>query len=454
MTTRTGLLAGLVSVSALLAACGTTAPEQSAGLAPSAEPKDVAQTVLDQDPVVRQAVPTGQAVAERRVAVNAPKSTAQAEAEASNRVIVSAARNAKRTGNLDPYIKALSDASCPAGTAVRAADAISITAMPTALQPSDPAKRKIGSLTYVAGYQLSSTDARFGGLSGIEVLDNGDLLAVSDAGYFVWMDLEDDGLTPMTARLSTMRDITGQALTGVAGDSAEGLAINGGMALVSFEGNHRVLAFDIGKCGAAARGAPIVFGNYGLPLREAYEDARISVDPGNGSEPLAVTKDWFLFTGIEKKLGHLNSLSARPIESEPEFDLLVGVDAPEFAGIDILPDQQGNGAVRTFLIHRSRDAKDGRVWVTETDLQRHEDRTRDYGPVRGEMDARSRQRYTETGWRELAQLNQFGVVDQFEGIAARQMSDGRVRLYLISDDDYSADKRTVMMVFDLAKPLR
>jgi len=448
MTKRMGWLARLVSASALLAACGTTAqePEQSVSVAAAAP--------ADPEQVVTQAVPTGQAVAERRVAVTTPKSAAVAEAEASNRVIVSAARNAKRTGNLEPYIKALSDASCPAGTAVRMADTISITAVPTALQPADPAKRKIGSLTYVAGYQLSSTDTRFGGLSGIEVLDNGDLLAVSDAGYFVWMDLADDGLTPMTARLSTMRDTSGQALTGVAGDSAEGLAINGGMALVSFEGNHRVLAFDVGKCGAAARGAPIVFGNYGLPLREAYADARISVDAGNGSEPLAVTKDWFLFTGIEKKLGHLNSLSARPIESEPEFDLLVGVDAPEFAGIDILPDQQGNGAVRTFLIHRSRDAKDGRVWVTETDLQRHEDRTRDYGPVKGEMDARSRQRYTETGWRELAQLNQFGVVDQFEGIAAKQLSDGRVRLYLISDDDYSADKRTVLMVFDLAKPMR
>ncbi len=129
MTTRMAWLAGLVSASALLAACGTTAPEQSASLAqaPGAE----------QEAVVTQAVGTGQAIAERRVAVNAPKSTAISEAEASNRVIVSAARNAKRTGNLEPYIKALSDASCPAGTAVRAADAISITAMPTALQPSD-----------------------------------------------------------------------------------------------------------------------------------------------------------------------------------------------------------------------------------------------------------------------------------------------------------------------------
>ncbi len=49
-----------------------------------------------------------------------------------------------------------------------------------------------------------------------------------------------------------------------------------GMALVSFDGNQRVLAYDIGKCGAAARGTPIVFGPFGLPLAEAYWRDRAS----------------------------------------------------------------------------------------------------------------------------------------------------------------------------------
>jgi len=423
MKKRFGWLAGVVSASAALAACATnTAP--------------VKTVELERDP---------------RITLNLPENQTNL---AEGRIVVSANRKIERNLSVDAYIRILSDGSCPPGSTLRTPEAIAIKAVPTVLQPSDPAKRRIGALTYVAGYQLSSTDARFGGLSGIEVLEDGNLLAVSDKGYFVWMDLSDDGLTPTAARVSTMRDVDGNALTGVAGDGAEGVATNGGMALVSFEGNHRVLAFDVGRCGAAARGAPIVFDDFGMPLDEAYEEARIAVDPGNGSEPLAVTKDWYLFTGIEKKLGHLSPLSARPIESEPEFDLFVGIDAPEFAGIDVLPDQQGEGAVRAFLIHRSANSRNGRVWVTETDLQRHEDRTRDYRWAQGEMGARSRQRYTETGWRELAQLNQFGVVDQFEGIAARQMSDGRVRLYLISDDDYSPDKRTVLMIFDLAKPLR
>lgn len=420
-------LAGLLSAGVLASSCAATVP------APAA----TAKLAEEGDP---------------RVTLNSPQ--AEDADFYAGRVVISAARVAKRNESLSSYLSVLSNSSCPQGSATRGGEPIALKATPTALQPSNPAKRKIGALTYVAGYQLTSTDPRFGGLSGIEVLDNGDLLTISDAGYFIWIDLDTDGLRPEGARLSTMRDASGGAQTGIAGDSAEGLAVNGGMALVSFEGNHRVLAYDLGRCGAAARGAPIVFGDYGLDLRDAYEEARIAVGAGNGSEPLAVTRDWYLFAGIEKKVGHLNSLSARPIEAEPDFNLRVGVDAPEFAGIDVIPGAGGNNSVRAFLIHRSPNPRDGRVWVTETDMQRYEDRTRNYGPVRGEMDTRARQRYSETGWRELAQLNQFGVVDNFEGIAAKELSDGRTRLYLISDDDYSPGKRTVLMIFDLARPMR
>lgn len=392
------------------------------------------------------------AAVDDRVTINTPQMTDTAALE--NRIIISAARTALRTSSLDAYLKALSDGSCPRGVASRPADAIDIAAMPIAVQPANPSQRKVGVLTYVAGYELQSSDPRFGGFSGIEVLDNGDLLAISDKGYFVWIDLDREGLKPVAARLSTMRDAGGRPMAGIAGDSAEGLAVNRGMALVSFEGNHRVLAFDVGRCGAAARGAPIVFDNFGLSLTEAYDESRIAVGMSDGSEPLAVTQDWYLFAGIERKVGRLNSLSARPIEAEPEFDLKVGVNAPEFAGIDVLPGQSGNGAVRAFLIHRAPGVKNGAVWIMQTDLYRYEDQVRGRGIARGEMEARAKQRYTETGWRELAQLDQFGVFDRFEGIAAKELSDGRVRLYLISDDDYASDSRTALMIFDVPKPLR
>ncbi len=391
-------------------------------------------------------------VADERVTVNAPQRADEAAQE--NRVVVSAMRTALRTSSLDAYLKALSDGSCPRGVASRAADTIDITAAPVALNPANPAQRKIGVISYVTGYELNSMDPRFGGLSGIEVLDDGNLLAISDKGYFVWIDMDRDGVRPTAARLSTMRDAGGQPMAGIAGDGAEGLAVNGGMALVSFEGNHRVLAFDVGRCAAAARGTPIVFDSFGLPLSEAFEESRITVGENDGSEPLAVTQDWYLFMGIEKKSGRINSLSARPIEAEPDFDLRVGVDAPEFAGIDVLPGSKGNGSARAFLVHRAPGGKDGAARIMQTDLHRYEDQTRGRGISRGEMEARAKQRYSETGWRELAQLDQAGLFDKFEGIAAKELSDGRVRLYLISDDDYSDSNRTTLMIFDVPKPTR
>jgi len=389
---------------------------------------------------------------EARVTVNTPQATDTAALE--NRIVITANRSALRTTSLDAYLRALSDGSCPRGVASRPADAIDLAATPVALQPANPAQRKVGVITYVAGYELASSDPRFGGLSGVEVLDDGNLLAISDKGYFIWIDLDRDGLKPVAARLSTMRDAGGQPMAGIAGDSAEGLAVNGGMALVSFEGNHRVLAFDVGRCGAAARGAPIVFDSFGLPLDEAYEESRVTVGASDGSEPLAVTQDWYLFTGVERKSGGTNALSARPIEADPEFDLRVGVNAPEFAGIDVLPGINGNGSVRAFLIHRAPGIRDGAVWIMQTDLHRYEDQVRSRGIARGEMEARAKQRYAETGWRELAQLDRHGVFDKFEGIAAKELSDGRVRLYLVSDDNYAADNRTVLMIFDVPKPLR
>ena len=51
----------------------------------------------------------------------------------------------------------------------------------------------------------------------------------------------------------------------------------------------------------------------------------------------------------------------------------------------------------------------------------------------------------------LAQMNLFVTIDNFEGIAAGEMPDGRVRLYVIADDNFSAKQRTLLMVYDVAK---
>lgn len=375
--------------------------------------------------------------------------------EKGEEVTVTAQRGDLWKGGLDAYLKALSDTSCPPGSTVTAGEAAAITAKPVPLQAINPSRKKIGEITFVAGFHLTSPDKRFGGLSGLDLLDNGNLLAVSDVGDLVWIDLAPDGLTPVSARIAPMHDAAGRVLSGKTDADSEGLAINGGMALVSFERNHRVLGFDLGRCGASARGAPIVFGPFGEPLPQAFGDAEIAVGENEGAEALAVTSDWYLFTGLETKVGDLSPLSARPIEAPPDFNLHVGVEMPPFVGLDVIPAPQGGGSVRAFELHRSFSALAGNaITISETDFSRFLDQKRLQRRIEGEIDERARYRYVETGWRTLAELNLLVTIDNFEGIAAKELPDGRVRLYIISDDNFSATQRTLLMIFEVPKPVR
>src|SRR5690606_8642149 len=313
----------------------------------------------------------------------------------------------------------------------------------------NPSRRTIGELTFVAGFHLTSPDSRFGGLSGLDVLDDGNLLAVSDRGDFVWIDLGEDGVTPEASRIASMRDAGGEPLRGKADGDAEGLAVNRGLALVSFERNHRILAFDLEGCGAAARGAPIVTGRHGRPLPAAFEGAGMAVDGNEGPEPLAVTPDWRLFTGVETRIGEASPLSARPIEAAHEFDLRVGEGAAPFVGLDVISNDEEK-AVRAFSLHRSFSPLSGNALsIIETRFERYLDQSSLPRRIVSEIDERSHYRYRRQAALTLAQMNVLVTIDNFEGIAAKEMPDGRVRLYLISDNNFSSRQRTLLMVFDV-----
>lgn len=390
-----------------------------------------------------------------RVTVRDKTATEMVALDAGRIVVKGERYNEEWRGGFGAYLRVLSETSCPAGTLAKQGETIPISAASVPLQPLSPTRTKVGDLTFVAGFHLTSTDGRFGGISGLDVLEDGNLLAVADNDSFIWIDLARDGVTPVVARVAPMHDHTNRMLVGERDGTAEGLAWNNGMALVSFDGNHQVLAYDIGKCGAAARGSPIVFGPFGLPLVEAYGESRIAVKDNAGSDALGVTSDWYLFTGIETKIGQLSPMSARPIEQDPDFSLRVGVEAQEFVGLDVIPDRKRAGSVRAFTLHRSFSPRSGYgVTVAETDFNRYSDDAMLTRRIDGEIDQRARYRYVETGWRRLAEIDQLMTIDNFEGIAAKELVDGRTRLFIISDDNFSATQRTLLMVFDLAKPMR
>jgi len=344
---------------------------------------------------------------------------------------------------LDPLLKA----SCPAGVERLEPEVIALQAKRVPLQGLNRSRKTIGALTFVDGFHLTSGDKRFGGLSGLDFTDDGGLLAVSDLGDFVWIGLAEDGVAPVNARIAAMRDADGAALRGKVEGDAEGVAVNGGVALVSFEGTHRVLAFDLDRCGAAARGVAAPRLTAGV-LSSAFARQKLEVGSNDGVEGLAVTPDWFVLAGVEASAGTASALSARAIEVRPEFDMRIADGAPNLVGLDALADGDD---LLLYSLHRSRSAlASNAIVVVETRLMRELDQAGLPARVVSERDERSRVTFRAVATRVLAQMNVFLTIDNFEGIAARRMPDGRVRLFIVSDDNFSASQRTLLMVYNVA----
>ena len=142
-------------------------------------------------------------------------------------------------------------------------------------------------------------------------------------------------------------------------------------------------------------------------------------------------------------------LSSRAIEAAPEFDLEIGKGMPPVVGLDILPD---GDALRVFSLHRSTRALDANVIsIVETRFVRELDQANLPARIISEINERSHVRFRPESVRTLAQMNVLVTIDNFEGVAARQMPDGRVRLYVISDDNFSGKQRTLLMIYDVPR---
>ncbi|MEQ1610163.1 MAG: esterase-like activity of phytase family protein [Hyphomonadaceae bacterium] len=348
----------------------------------------------------------------------------------------------RRPQTLDAYLSSLRSKSCPSGTEREEPDSITLKASPVALQGINPGRKSIGGLNFVAGFHLTSDDKRFGGLSGLDFRDHGNLLAVSDTGFFVWLDLAEDGVTPVSARIAAMRDGAGKVFPTKGEGDAEGLALQDGLALVSFEGVHRVLAYDIGECGTRARGASV-----GWNMENAIVASKISAEGNEGAEALAITHDWRLFSGLETRVGKESILSARPLEVRAKFDLKIGKNAPELVGLDLV---ESGDEVHAFSLHRSsRALTSNAITIVETVFERDLDHTNLQARVVSGIDERARSTFKTKSSRTLAEMNLLLTIDNYEGIAAKQMPDGHTRLFLVSDDNFSASQRTLLMVFDV-----
>ena len=316
--------------------------------------------------------------------------------------------------SLDLASKELAEASCPSGTAYAAPVPLAITATPIDLGPEAEVAEWIPEgASFTGGWELTSDNASFGGLSDLALDDDGNLLAVVDDGAFVWIGLEDsapDG----TGQLAYMLGSDGNLLQGKSLGDAEGLAVRNSLAIVSFERTHRISAFALDACGAAAREAAV------SPLPDTY--AGRLVDENRGAEALTVTPDGNILFGYETvENGH------SPIGAVAELQKAGWTD-------EVAPNPAGYAFVG--FDEAKIGATDEMFWLF-----------RSYDPIRGNRNVLSWQ----GGEKEII-LTRPLAVDNYEGITVQDLGNGVARVWIISDDNFNPQQRTLLLAFDIAAP--
>ncbi|MDX5360131.1 MAG: esterase-like activity of phytase family protein [Alphaproteobacteria bacterium] len=300
-------------------------------------------------------------------------------------------------------------------------DAVEVTARPIALDPETPERTAFGRLEYVGGLVLSSADARFGGISGLEISEDGaDLVAISDRGTWFTARLESDAshrpVAISDARIAPLLAPNGKPVRD--GDhDAEGLVRTpSGDMLVSFERRHRIWRYPFAQDGVAA--IPVPVATPAILARFNYNE---------GIEALALRPD-----GGD---GRIVAFSERT--ETPEGDIIGLIQTRDgFEGLTVAPEGR-------YHITDAAALANGRLVLLErrfTLIGGVGMRMRLLAPTDLTPGARIE-------GEELIDLPARYAIDNMEALASRAMPDGSTLLYVMSDDNFSPLQRTLLLVF-------
>jgi hypothetical protein len=145
-------------------------------------------------------------------------------------------------------------------------DPINVEAAPSVFARFLGQRENFGKLAYRGGLVLTSTDDRFGGLSGLAFSSDGrSLIAVSDDGWWVQADVLYESGRPsalVNTRIAPIVDRNGRRSASKARHDAEAIALDppgrlGAFVYVGFESLTRIEKFDMRTRGLAARPSPV-----------------------------------------------------------------------------------------------------------------------------------------------------------------------------------------------------
>lgn len=287
--------------------------------------------------------------------------------------------------------------------------------------PVELGAAQVGVLRFRGGLVLSApSESGFGGWSDLEVFDDGRVIAISDDGKWLSARIVLDASGALTGftdtRIALMRDENGQPFPDKDSADAEDLAqLPDGRFAVSFEQTHEIRIYDFnrdGPFGAATRGPPLA-------------DVR-QLPPNSSLEALAVTSDGDLIAGAEYA-GHLWRVrSAQHSIPGPvaRYPLEAGF---ALTSLDRLPNDDLVALERFYAAPIGSQARVTTIRAQDIDGNRVVEKT------------------------ELGFLQYGLTLDNFEGVAAVRRADGGVRLYILSDDNFSTRQRTLLYAFDVVE---
>ena len=296
------------------------------------------------------------------------------------------------------------------------AEPIAINAVPVRLSTEDRDRTSVGQLLYRGGFHLHADDRRFGGLSALGISADGRrLVALSDSGHRFSARLEYDRSGNLAGlhdtNFGSLSGLDGRSLSSKADGDAESMAPGvEGEIIVAFERRHRLWRYRPGI-------------TVPEPLPEPVEMSDLPFN--NGVEALTLLAD-----------GSLLALS----EGKRDRDAVVGWISDR-NGWSVLTYRAADG----FRVTGAATHPGGDVLVLERLFT-----------LRGENAIRLK-RITAAAikagarldGKTIAELRPPLTIDNFEGIEARQGPRGEVLVYLVSDDNFNTEQRTLLMMFEL-----
>jgi hypothetical protein len=287
------------------------------------------------------------------------------------------------------------------------AGARDIQAVPRALAPDAGPRPALGETEVLGIVQLTSSDRRFGGLSGLS-FDGDRLVAISDVGRWVSfrLDVDDEG-RPMGVGQLEIGELGGLDGSKRDGDSEEITWTPEGW-VVSFERRHRLMLYPDGLSGkptrlAAPQGYARQPGNGGVEAVARLHDGRLLLLSEEGGNDDGTGRAWLGRPGVWEPLSYHREGLFHP------------------TGAAVLP----NGDV---LVTERRF-----TWMGGVALRL----------VR--LDAAAIRSGAVLEGHELFRLEPPLLVDNYEGIALRRRADGRVVAYIIADDNFNPFQSTLLM---------